>query len=749
MRWILKHKKAAFYVLLLLGFVFMLSQAKITLKEEDASSAAQTAPPAGGEQENKDLPNEASFEVVQENNLLRLKFDRKTGHFIVEDKRSGSVWRSYPNPEDWDNPGIAGSWIGHMQSPVTLQHIDFNNPNAKSKETNFVKEQGVVTKVTETENGIEFTLEMPSLGFHIPVRLSLQDDYVETAIVDEKIEENGKDSLLWLRLYPFFGAEQSGGEEGYLFIPDGSGALISFQKQPSAIKQLYQERIYGSDAAFINNPSSRNNISMPVYGMKDGDKAFLAVVMEGAEYSDIIASPAGVYGNYNWIGTQQHYRMKYMQITNRAKNKGFETYTKDSRFQNNRTTRYYILDADQADYVGMASRYRQYLMEEQGLERISPRSNHIPLFLSILGADRENGVITDRYVKATTFSEAMQMVQELYGLGIMNMDITYYGWQEDGYSALGGYLPADSRLGGESGLKNFIEFAHSLDIPVSLEVNYELNNSKVNGFAPRYHGVRDLAGSIMKFTANSGDEITVVSRKFIEKAIEDDMDGFQDLGIDGLLLEGIGRYVHTDYNSNYGGTRTEVVRSDLNVINTVKDAFGTIKLTDPGFYTIDKVDHIEGLIDDYSYDLFSTGPIPFAQIALHGLKTYTSMPENSRSQYEIDFLRDIEYGAYPSFDFTMAETADLAGVYWYTPRSSTFADWKTEAVEQYQKYNEAFAQLQDQFIVGHRQLAAGVFETTYENGTRIYVNYNREDYIQGGIHVPALDYSMVRGERGH
>ncbi|MFD1953886.1 DUF5696 domain-containing protein [Paenibacillus thailandensis] len=747
MNWIWRHKKAAVYALVAFGILLLVSQAKITFKQDSAYAEMPSGQERQGGSKSKALPDESNFKLIQENDTLRLKFDESSGHFIVEDKRSGNVWRSYPNPDDWDNPGIAGSWIEHMQSPVMLQHIDFYNPNAKPKETNFAKEQGTVVKAAPTENGIEFVLELPTLGFQIPVRLSLHDDYVETAIIDEGIQETGTESLLWLRLYPFFSAEQSGNEEGYLFIPDGSGALISFQKQESAIKQLYQERIYGSDASFINNPSSRYNISMPVYGMKIGKKAFLAVVSGGAGYSDIVASPAGVYGNYNWIGTQQHYRMKFMQITNRAKNNGFETYTKDSRFGDDRVTRYYFLNEDAADYVGMASRYRQYLMQEQGLKRISPRDSNIPLFLSILGADRHNGVLTDRYVKATTFPEAMQMVQELYGLGIMNMDITLYGWQENGYSSLGGYLPVDRRIGGESGLKNFIEFAHSLEIPVSLEVNYELNNSGMNGFVGRYHGVRDLAGSLMSFTANSGDQITAASRKFIEKAVRDDMVRFKKLGIDGLLMEGIGRYVNTDYNTKYGGTRSEVVQSDLNILGEVKEAVGSVRVNNAGFYAIGRSDHVDRLIDDHSYDLFSTGPIPFAQIALHGLKTYTSLPENARSQYQIEFLRDIEYGSYPSFDFTMAETSELTGAYWYTPRSSAFDDWKMEAVEQYQQYNEIFGELQDQFIVGHRRLDAGVYETVYENGTKVYVNYNREDYDRDGIRVSAMDYAVAKGGR--
>jgi len=747
MKWIWEHKKLVFSCIFVALLVILLSQAKITFLEKETQAAGGNTQAQNNAETSKDLPQDSRFRTIAENDVLRLKFEDVTAHFIVEDKRNGHIWRSYPNPEQWDNLGISGSWIGHMQSPVMLQYIDFTNPNAQPKDTNFVREQGKVADIVYLDDGVSFVLEMPTLGFRIPVQIRIEDDYVETSILDAGLEENGKESLLWLRLYPFFSAEQSVGvSEGYMFVPDGSGALLNFQKQQTAIKQIYQERIYGSDAVFINNPTSRYSVKMPVFGMKKENKAFLAVVVEGEVYTDILASPAGVYSNYNWIGTQQYYRMKYFHITNKANGTGFDTYTKDSRFGENRVIRYYLLDTDQADYAGMASRYREYLMEEKGLERIQPTSQDIPMYVSIIGADTQPGVITDRYVKATTFSEAMQMLQELYGLGVSNMHVTYHGWQKGGYSALGGYLGVDKRIGGVDGLKHFIEFAHSLDIPVHLAVNYGFNNTHANGFVARYHATRDLSGTIWSARLDNGTELYEVSKKFILQSVKDDLDDLSGLGIDGLLLEGVGTYVHTDYNTRFGGMRAEVLRTDQEILSTVKSKIDSLQLTDALFYTIGEVDHMNWMNDDYSYDLFSARAVPFAQIVLHGLITYTSSPENMRYEYGQDFLKDIEYGAYPSFEFTKAMSADLTGLYMYGAPNSSFDDWKADAVEQYQRYNEVFATLQDQFIIDHKQLAEGVFVTVYEDGTSVYVNYNSADRTVDGRTVQAMGYTVVKGE---
>ncbi len=50
-------------------------------------------------------------------------------------------------------------------------------------------------------------------------------------------------------------------------------------------------------------------------------------------------------------------------------------------------------------------------------------------------------------------------------------------------------------------------------------------------------------------------------------------------------------------------------------------------------------------------------------------------------------------------------------------------------------------------IVGHRSLAAGVYETTYDNGKRIVVNYNESPYHGSGYEVEARDFAVVHGGR--
>ena len=174
--------------------------------------------------------------------------------------------------------------------------------------------------------------------------------------------------------------------------------------------------------------------------------------------------------------------------------------------------------------------------------------------------------------------------------------------------------------------------------------------------------------------------------------------------------------------------------------------FDIVNSTTSFQYVNNYVDHIYALTDDYSYDLFSQEAVPFAQIALHGLVTYTSQYINEREEYTTQFLKDLEYGTVPSFIFTHEPTEALRFSYGLRLFSTEASGWENEAVQQYQIFNEVLGDVQDQFIVNHRKLANNVYETTYENGKRIIVNYSQtRSYVADGVTVEPRGYAVIGG----
>jgi hypothetical protein len=752
MIWITKLNKTATVVtvLLLAAVLIFITNVKFEFKavgKDRAVAPAQNESSAPQNSAASQLPKDSDFKNVAETDTLRLKMDEKTGHFIVEDKRNGNVYRSYPNPEYWSQETISENWKKHLSSPLMIQYVDFSKKILQAKETNFAAEGGRVKEVQTIPGGFSLVYELPASGFTIPVQVKIEKDYLETKIVRDGIKET-KMGLVWVRLFPFLGADYSAGQDGYMLIPDGAGALIRFKENQLNVNKLYDESVYGQDNAFGGMSNNRNRIMMPVFGMKEGSKGFLAVLNQGEEYAEIVASPSGVLSNYNWVTAQMNFRASFLQFTskNSPDEWGFAAYNKDELFGSDRVVRYYILDSKKSDYVGMAQTYREYLMSEKGLKPITVTDPNLPMHVDIIGGDQEKGVVSDRYLNLTNTSDATQMVDSLQNKGIKNMSLTYMGWQVGGYSAFGKTLPVDSRIGGDSGMKAFIDNAHRYKFPVYLDTEYAANNTGGGGFDQKFHAMANLAGrNITLGLLFNKERVPVVSEKFVEETMKKDLSKYKELGVDGLAVNRTGQRLFSDYNTGYGSPRDKARVVQERILKNVKDVLGGVEGKSSNFYALPYINHIQTMIYDHSYDLFTDEAVPFAQIAAHGLITYSSEYANNREEDVKDFLRDIEYGAVPSFIFTRAETKEYVNAYGIRYYNTHFPDWESFASEQYKQYNDALGDVQDQFIISHRTLADNVKETTYANGKRVIVNYNLEPYREGNIDVPAQNFIVIRG----
>lgn len=692
------------------------------------------------------LPDEQAFEQAAENDRLRLLVDRATAHFQLIDKASGKLWRSYPDPELWAEEKVPTTWKNQLSSPITIEYVNVNNYKSATTASGLIDSQGYLEDFRTTDHGFAVTFVFAKAKFKIPVEVTLHDEYVETSIRDAGIAE-GELSLLNAKLYPLFGAQPSNGQQGYLLLPDGAGALIRFEEQ-RVMKQLtYNESVYGQDLSYFNENKGRQRIAMPVYGLKGEDQGFVAIIAEGEAYANVYAAPAGAVGLSNWTTTEWQYRKRFYQSVSRSTGEGFFTYSREKFTADRRATRYYPLVGADNDYVGMANVYRRYLIEEKGVKPVAPVKPDIPLVLDIVGADIEKGLLFDSYLKATTTGEAEQIVRSVHELGIRNISVNYTGWQQDGYSSHGGYFPVDGRIGGNGGMKKFIAYAHTLDIPVYLTAKYAINTNGRDGFWWRRDGLRNLAGTVLEWQLHPDQGAAkYVSPKFYERVIEADLDDYKRLNADGVYFEdGVGQQASTDFNSRYAASRSEGIDVQRRILERTNESLGSVRVKNANFYALDRIDYVYRLTADYSYDVFVSEEVPFAQIVLHGLIPYSLEWSNQRDEREPEFLRSIEYGAYPTYVLSGDKADDLRRAYsvWYY--SLNYLDWLEPIGEEYRRANAALADVQDRFITGHGALAPGVKMTEYGEDYRVIVNYNDTEYRQGATIVPPRDFAVVKG----
>ena len=121
--------------------------------------------------------------------------------------------------------------------------------------------------------------------FNISLYVELTDSGLKVTVPSDKISYDDKQYYLGsFQLLKYFGAGKSE-NGGYLFVPDGSGALISYNADASKTLLHTTSTVYGMDYSLsfdYGMNSLSQQIHFPVYGNKENNKAFLAVIEDGS-----------------------------------------------------------------------------------------------------------------------------------------------------------------------------------------------------------------------------------------------------------------------------------------------------------------------------------------------------------------------------------------------------------------------------------------------------------------------------------
>ena len=343
------------------------------------------------------IPGE--FSPVAETSILKLYVNKESSQLVIQDLRNGKVWRS--NPGIKEELGIGKLWEAHLESPFVLYYTD--EKMKKERQTNLVLENGAMS-FQSIERGVKVSYEFTRLKIGFSIKFELEKDCLKVSIPAEDFREDGKSKIVSLAILPFLGAA-SENDRGYVFVPDGPGAISYFKRPKYGAKNL-SKLVYGPDSdEFSFGPPEKENLRMPVFGLAKNENAFLAIITKGEFSAKVNYSPSGYIVNLDRIYARFIFRERGLVPIRRGVWVGK---IEDRFLKGEREIRYLFLEGKEANYVGMAKRYREYLLEKKGFQKL--KANGIPpLDLRVLCAAREKGIIVDRLVKVKCFEEARQI----------------------------------------------------------------------------------------------------------------------------------------------------------------------------------------------------------------------------------------------------------------------------------------------------------------------------------------------------
>ena len=574
-------------------------------------------------------------------------------------------------------------------------------------------------------------------------------------------------------LLPLFGAADTSAE-GYLFVADRSGALVKLNNQKKLSLPSFSGNVYGTDRSIqpqYEQITAGPLIRMPVYGLKDGDKAFFTIIEDGQAIALIRAELAGKADSFNkaWVGLNLTPRATVTlygvreegQITS-ADDRLVDVY-QARPYNGNVTLRIGFLTGNDADYVGMANLYRSYLVGRYGLERKSPDSP-LPFYVELIGGIHKRSVFlgAPREVvePLTGYAQARGILDELVRSRVSGIKVRYTGWTKGGIHH---YFPSqvslERALGTRADLDQLIKFAAEHDIEIYPDVDFitVYRDTLFDGYrsgrdASRYlnrSAVKVYDFNIATFQRLPERSYEILSASRLEGLVNSFLKSFRGFGFDGVSLRSVASAVYSDFRERPEDLvdRQQAVVAGQRAMGSLRAAGLKLMVEGGNDMAFPYANHIVDAPTGGTRMHFFDESVPFYQMVLHGYIDYTGAPFNYRGDYDEALLRCLETGEAPYYRWSYADSSVVKDTLFNHLLSIEYRGWFDDAVALYHEISSVLDRVRGQSIVNHEKLHEGVYRTTYENGLAVVVNYTDENYSHNGIAVAAKSYSVLERER--
>jgi|GEM_PF-1142697 len=608
------------------------------------------------------------------------------------------------------------------------------------------------------EQGVELPDTKPMIK--VAVRYTLTDQGFDARIINESIQESSDYPLSSIDLLPNFG-EASIHNKGYLLVPEGSGALIDLNNGQTT--REYNRRLFGADDAKVpmSKPTSGEKTAMPVFGMKKDDLAFLAIITEGASMGSIHARVSGSRDSYNRVYPSFNYkesdRIRIPGVTSGEQSQLFRTVWTRFYSESDYTVSYRFTGSDQADYLGMAELYREYLLES-GLDPAS-RSNSLQLNLTLLGGyEKQNHFLGVPYTTVealTSTEEAERILSALLDEGVTNMNMIYSGWMNGGIEH---YLPNDidthRSIGRASDLYTLQAFARDNGIELFPEVNFIRPSTDRNLNSSQYTS-RTIAGDLaIHYKYNPATLLPnrdtkaehVLNPGVLSGVIDDFLDEYRTFAFDNIALNDISGRISGSYNNQDFFFRYQAEALQIDAIERLRESSGRTMLRNPLSFALPHADSIIDLpVRGSEFNIIDRS-VPFYQLALSGLIDYAGQSFNIYDNRSMDWhkLKAIETGSHLNFTWTYRDTYDLMHTEYNYLYSTQYENWFDIAVTMYHELDAL--SIHGARLTHHEHIARDIVEVAYDNGTTILINYRGSAFDHEGHTIPSMGYLVTKGD---
>lgn len=709
------------------------------------------------------------FEFYNSTKSLELYLNKERAIFAVRVIDSGYVW--YSSPLDWESDDFSSGY--NKNALASLLQV-----NTKDSKGSFYPSNSYMNsvsrggfKVAREDDGFVLNHNFKRDGFFIPLHVALEDNSLVVKVYFNEIEEEEEDPestlgvlrLLDITLLPYFGAAPKG-EKGYIFVPDGSGAIINFDNQKS--NTVYNQYVYGRDKSVV--PTMKKTVSediyLPVFGLSREKAGFIAIVEENKSNSIISAGTSGQITSYNNVTSKCIIRdidtFSFRERTGTPRNISIFQNRDMPNSEEFYSVRYIFLNEDENSYVGMADKYREYLQEKEEFPQEKTDKN-FSMALNFIGAGTKKkgvlGIPMKVNIPFTPFNSVIDSVETLKSEGVDDFVVKFDGWMNGGI--FGKYptspKPAKS-LGGKKGFKNLISYLKENFI------DFYVGGDFVNVYKSDVRHIKELSANrqinkspavIPDYRMSTFDEKTTgdtypywmmrlpVVKKFYDKFLRKFSKKYGNLGI---APDSLGNKVGSDFGKK-GNSRDKTAQGFEELLDKTATK-NPVLLSRPFDYGLKSASYITDVpVNSSDYDIENYS-IPFYQMLIKGYIPFSNLSANRALNKNDYFLQLLETGSDISYLWITENQEELRDSRLQSYSFAYAPDWIDEAVETYKELKPILQNLSGQKIVEHKVYENGARITVYENGIKILTNYSDKIATVDGLSAQAHSYAVGRAK---
>jgi len=697
-------------------------------------------------EEKEMLQRAEGAQTVLNNGRYSFVLNNLDGSFEVADLQTNAKWYSNILAEDSAANGLGKQWLKSQM--IVGYYNAANNFSEVSSYNASVKKSGLEVYSDSQNVRCDFSFEKEK--FKISIKYTLTDSGLKVSIPSSNIKEEGECRVESVMLLPYFGAVENK-QSGYIFVPDGCGAVIELTEEQREISSIsYEKSVYGKNEVLSTKTQAANKeeLLFPVFA-SCAENSLIGVITEGDSLASLNIIGEGNKTSYSAVRPVYTVRdndtiVLYEGTSTQASN---SVYQENILYQGDFTVDYHLVTG-KANYSEIANIVSEYYCEEYDLKKNADFETE--LRIETIGAVKKKvnrfgvPVLTD-YIM-TDFDEANDIIKELNGEGVHNIRMLYYGVYQNGiYSKMPTSAKLNSNMDKKS-LNKLLNTSASI-VPMIDLVHIYQNGNGISQNRDAARGVRGTNAYHQIIASNSGKRSESVKNYYICRATEllnlyskvikaNQNNGFKNFGDSGIHT------LSSDYTKKAEYSRQYALEKYNKVMASVKNGFKDYTVDEFYGYMLPYVTDIShlpinsSLLEAFSYD------VPFAQLVISGIANYGTQPLNYSSNTKKSVMKLMEYGCNPSFRIIDADRTEINSTYIQDEIIGCYDEYSQEMVTVYNELQSFYDSVGGR-LISHERIALGVYVSEYESGKKAVFNYNQNEFTWNGVTVLANSYQVI------